>query len=346
LCTLKKDEPHGKDVGEKEEDSDELIVPVFLHGLQRWGENLERKNFISEKLDLFLQGLFMQLYHADLFEVLPTLEEGSVKLALMDLPYGRTRSPWDKGLNLKEFWEALKPVLALDAAVLLWADSHFQFKLFNSNPSWFKYLWIWEWEKSNGTGFFHAGKRPLLVHEFILVFHQKQPTFNPQLGVGKPYGGYESKEKKLGEIYGENTVSKHKKNDGTRQPRSVIKEFPSIETELMEEEPVTACPILYATTPKNKKGHPTPKPEDILRYLIRTYTNEGDVVLDACMGGGSTGLAALKEKRDFIGIEKNDTFYTLAEERINDWLTGGISPENIDERQMSLFKELENNGKD
>ena len=182
--------------------------------------------------------------------------------------------------------------------VVLTAAQPFTWRLCASNPELFRYELVWE--KPNGTNPLLVKKQPFRVHENILVFYDKQPTYNPQMTYGsKPYDGFKDNAKTLGEVYsGENgnkLISKHKKNtDGSRYPRSVQR------------------------FPQDRSGHPTKKPVSLFSWLIRTYTNSGDLVLDNTMGEGTTGVACVQENRHFIGIEKMEKYYRVAVQNIQE----------------------------
>lgn len=236
------------------------------------------------------------ILHGDCLELLPTIPDASVKLVLTDLPYGCTEAAWDIPLDLSALWAEFHRVCTPDAAVLMFADTKFMFTLQAANPAEFRYLWIWE--KTSATDFLNVHTKPLNCAEFILVFFKESAIYHPQMGKGKPYKAYEDSKMSCGNIYGK-TVSKHKANEGTRFPRQVLTQFP----------------ILKYPNSQADGDHPTQKPEALLRYFIRTYTDVGDTVLDVCMGTGSTGLAALKEERNFVGIEKEAAFFKLAESK-------------------------------
>jgi site-specific DNA-methyltransferase (adenine-specific) len=171
------------------------------------------------------------------------------------------------------------------------ASQPFTTTLISSNLKDFRYQWIWE--KPNGTNPFQAKIAPMKCHEDILVFYRKKPTYNPQMSAGTPYGGFSSETAKIGEVYG-SAKSKHRDNpEGTRYPRSVLK---------------------FA---QERLGlHPTGKPVPLMEYLVLTYTNPGETVLDNCMGSGTTGVAAYNTGRNFIGIEQDLTYFETAKNRI------------------------------
>lgn len=226
----------------------------------------------------------------DCLELLPTLEAASIDLILCDLPYGTTACKWDAVIPLDRLWTEWARVIKPTTPIVLTAAQPFTTVLAASKLDWFRYEWIWE--KPQGTNPLNARHMPLKAHENILVFFQKRGVYFPQMGVGKPIPGFKSDTALLGEVYGK-TRSMHRENLGTRYPRTVLR-FPQERTGL----------------------HPTQKPVDLMRYFIRTYSQPGDTVLDNTMGCGTTGVAAMMESRNFIGMELDEGYYTTAEQRI------------------------------
>lgn len=238
----------------------------------------------------------INLFMGDCFTVLPQIEDHSLDMILADLPYGTTACSWDSVLPLDKLWGEYKRVIKKNGAIILTAAQPFAWRLCASNPDWFKYEIIWE--KPNGTNPMLVKKQPFRTHENVLVFYQKQPTYNPQMTYGHSnYSGFYDDEKFIGEVYNgddKKLISKHKKNtDGSRYPRSVQK---------------------FA---QDRSGHPTKKPVELMAWLIRTYTNVGDTVLDNTMGEGTTGIACVKENRKFIGIELNANYFNTSVENIS-----------------------------
>ena len=225
----------------------------------------------------------------DCLEVMPNIPDKSIDMILCDLPYGTTACKWDTIIPFEPLWEQYERVTKDNGAIVLTASQPFTTVLINSNIKRFRYSWTWEKEK--GTNFLMAKKQPLKVHEDICVFSKKQTVYNPQMTEGKPY--IRSDKGDSGEVTGR--VKKvQTKNNGTRYPRSVI-QF------------------------KRETGlHPTQKPVALFEYLIKTYTNEGDLVLDNCMGSGTTGVACKNLNRNFIGIELDPEYFKIAEKRINE----------------------------
>jgi site-specific DNA-methyltransferase (adenine-specific) len=237
----------------------------------------------------------VNLHLGDCLDILPTLESNSVDLVLVDLPYGTTACKWDSIIPLDKLWEQYNRVCKNDGAMVFTAAQPFTTILASSNLENFRYEWIWE--KPQGTNPMNAKVMPLKSHENILVFYRKKPVYNPQMWYSTPYSGFSSDTSKIGEVYGK-AQSKHRDNpDGSRYPKTVLK-F------------------------KQEKGlHPTQKPVELMEYLIKTYTNEGDTVLDNTMGSGTTGVACVNTGRKFIGIESDPDYFKLAEERIGNTVT-------------------------
>ena len=233
----------------------------------------------------------VDLLYGDCLKLLPNLLDNSIDMLLVDLPYGTTACKWDSVLPLDKLWEQYNRVCKKDAAMVFTAAQPFTTVLASSNISNFRYEWIWE--KPQGTNPMNSKIMPLKAHENILVFYRIKPTYNPQMWYSTPYSGFSSDTAKIGEVYGQQQ-SKHRDNpEGSRYPKTVLK-F------------------------KQEMGqHPTQKPVKLMEYLIKTYTNEGDTVLDNTMGSGTTGVAAVDTGRNFIGMENNRDYYQTAENRIN-----------------------------
>jgi site-specific DNA-methyltransferase (adenine-specific) len=228
-----------------------------------------------------------QLIVDDTFAAMARIPDNSIDMILADLPYGTTAAHWDSLLDLDLLWSEYRRVARENAAIILTAAQPFTWKLCASNPSEFRYELIWE--KPNGTNPMLAKKQPMRCHENILVFYRRQPTYNPQMTSGAPYCGFASTTKGLGEVYGKDTRSRHRSNpEGTRYPRSVQK------------------------FKQDRSGHPTKKPVDLFRWLIRTYSNESDTILDNTCGEGTTVIAAALENRNAIGIDANAEYIARA----------------------------------
>jgi site-specific DNA-methyltransferase (adenine-specific) len=232
----------------------------------------------------------MELLLGDCLELLPQIADESVDMILCDLPYGTTACSWDSIIPLNKLWEQYHRICKPNAAMVFTAAQPFTTILAASNLQNFRYEWIWE--KPQGTNPMNAKVMPLKSHENILIFYRKKPTYNPQMWYSTPYSGFSSDKSTIGEVYG-NQQSKHRDNpDGSRYPKTVLK-F------------------------KQEKGlHPTQKPVALMEYLIKTYTNPDEVVLDNTMGSGTTGVACMNTQRKFIGIESDEKYYKIAKERI------------------------------
>jgi len=226
----------------------------------------------------------------DCLDILPTLSGNSVDMVMVDLPYGTTACKWDSIISLDFLWKQYNRICKDDAAMVFTAAQPFTTTLASSNIDNFRYEWIWE--KPQGTNPMNAKVMPLKSHENILVFYRSKPTYNPQMWYSTPYSGFSSDVSKIGEVYG-SQKSKHRDNpEGSRYPKTILK---------------------Y----KQEKGlHPTQKPVGLMEYLIKTYTNEGDIVLDNTMGSGTTGVACMNCNRNFIGIESDKKYFDIAKERI------------------------------
>lgn len=233
----------------------------------------------------------VNLLLGDCLELLPTIADNSVDMLLVDLPYGTTACKWDSIIPLDKLWEQYNRICKENAAMVFTAAQPFTTILAASNIQNLKYEWIWE--KPQGTNPMNAKVMPLKSHENILVFYRKKPTYNPQMWYSTPYSGFKSETAKIGEVYGKQQ-SKHRDNpEGSRYPKTILK-F------------------------KQEKGlHPTQKPVDLMEYLVKTYTNEGDTVLDNTMGSGTTGVACVNTNRNFIGIESDTNYFAKAKERID-----------------------------
>lgn len=232
----------------------------------------------------------LQLFQGDCLELMPRLAPASVDLVLCDLPYGVTaRNAWDAVIPFAPLWAEYNRVGR--GAVVLTATQPFAAALLMSNPAAFKYEWVWR--KQQGTGFLNAKKQPLRSHEQVLVFYRAQPTYNPQMTEGTAYKRSKARAEVASTDYGKH-VDINREKGPERYPLTIV-EF------------------------NTERGyHPTQKPVALMEYLIRTYTNPGDTVLDNCMGSGTTGVACVRTGRKFIGIEKDEIYFKIAEKRIRE----------------------------
>jgi len=245
-----------------------------------------------------------KIYKGDCLDLMPIhIKDKTIDLIFADLPYGTTNCKWDSNINLTELWNEYKRVLKDTGVVLLFAQTPFDKVLGASNLKMLRYEWIWE--KTQATGHLNAKKMPMKAHENILVFYNKLPTYNyiKTKGHVRKVASKKSRDKciertneKESYLYNKQDVSKNKGYDSTeRYPRSVLK-FPS---------------------DKQKSSlHPTQKPIDLLKYMIKTYSNPGDLVLDNVAGSGSTGLACKELGRNFILMEKEENYYKTCINRL------------------------------
>ena len=234
----------------------------------------------------------IELWHGDCLELMKDIPDGSVDMVLCDLPYGTTRNKWDSVIPLDSLWKEYKRVVKKNGAIVLFAQTPFDKILGASNLDMLKYEWIWE--KSQGTGHLNAKKMPMKSHENILVFYRQLPTYNPQWEWGKPYTATYSTHSTN---YGKQKDNVTTVSDGRRYPKDVLR-FGKAETD--------------------KHLHPTQKPVALLEYLIKTYTDGGETVLDNSMGSGSCGVACVNTNRHFIGIELDEGYFNIAKKRIEE----------------------------
>ena len=233
------------------------------------------------------------LLFGDCLERMKEIPDGSVDLILVDLPYGTTQNKWDSVIDLEAMWEQLNRICKPNTAKLMFAQTPFDKVIGCSNLKELKYEWIWE--KTTATGHLNTKKMPMKAHENILVFYDKLPTYNPQKTTGhKPANSY-TKHQDDGSNYGETKVGISGVGQTDRYPRSVQ---------------------VLKTDKQKASLHPTQKPVGLLEYMIKTYTNENEIVLDFTFGSGSTGIACLNTNRKFIGIEMDDEYFDIAKNRI------------------------------
>lgn len=235
-----------------------------------------------------------RIYQRDCIEGMRMLPDKSIDMILCDLPYGTTRNKWDSVIPLDEMWAQYERIIKDNGAIVLTAQTPFDKVLGASNLKLLRYEWIWQ--KDAGTGFLNAKKMPLKDHENVLVFYKKTPTYNPQMTDGK---AYTTKKAHHGSNYGKDVVDEVVTvNEGKRYPKTVQK-----------------------FNRDKDKVHPTQKPIDLFAYLIRTYTNEGEIVLDNCMGSGTTAVAAVRTNRRFIGFELESEYIEIANKRLDNEIT-------------------------
>ena len=233
----------------------------------------------------------ISLHQGDCLELMRDIPDGSIDMVLCDLPYGTTaRNKWDCVLPYEDLWRQYERIIKQTGAICLFSQLPFDKTLAVSNMKMLRYEWIWK--KTQGTGHLNAKRMPMKAHENILVFYKSLPTYNPQFREGTPYTCQSGR----GSTNYREQKSVLTQNDGFRYPLDVL-EF------------------------KSDKGlHPTQKPVALLEYLVKTYTNPGDLVLDNCMGSGSTGVACVNTGRRFIGMELEPGYFGIAEKRIQEAL--------------------------
>ncbi len=257
------------------------------------------------------------LYHGDCLDILPTLEAGSVDAIITDLPYGTTACAWDEIIPFAPMWENVKQVLKPRGAFVTTASQPFTSKLVMSNLDWFRYELIWE--KDKATGHLDAERRPMRKHENIILFSANGNTYNPQIKLKAPENIRPISRRAPSDNYGAYNES---------APRGIP---------LSMSYPLSVVKI--NTTNIGERGlHPTQKPVALMEYLIRTYTNPGDTVLDFTMGSGTTGVACMRTGRNFIGIELDAEYYRIAETRIRNAAGEFVLTDNERERgQLPLW---------
>lgn len=239
-----------------------------------------------------------EIYKGDCLELMPKfVDNKSVDMIFCDLPYGTTNCRWDSVIDLPKLWSEYERIIKDNGVILLFAQTPFDKVLGASNLKLLKYEWIWE--KTQATGHLNAKKMPMKAHENILVFYKKLPTYNPQKTNGhKPINSYTKyiKTQNNTEIYGEMKREISGGGETDRYPRSVI---------------------TFASDKQKSCLHPTQKPLSLIEYMIKTYTNEGDLILDNTCGSGTTLFGAAKLKRNYIGIEKEEKYYNITIKRLS-----------------------------
>lgn len=237
-----------------------------------------------------------KIHLGDCLELMKEIPDKSIDMILCDLPYGTTKLKWDSIIPFDKLWEQYERIIKGNGAIVLFGTEPFSSKLRASNLTLFKYDWYWR--KSKPVGFANAKKMPLKEVETISVFYKKLPTYNPQNIV------------KINRVNNNSTKTQKGNNlsalnGGSFKTNSYVQEYTNYPRQVLE----------FGV--EGKPLHNTQKPIALLEYLIKTYTNEGDVVLDNCIGSGTTAVACINTKRNFIGIEKEEKYYNIADERIN-----------------------------
>ncbi|MFX0211425.1 MAG: DNA-methyltransferase [Candidatus Hodarchaeota archaeon] len=231
-----------------------------------------------------------KIYNMDCIEGMKQLDDNSIDMILCDLPYGKTEYYWDSIISLDALWEQYKRIIKNNSAIVLTASQPFASKLVISNLNWFRYELIWD-KINSYMNYPHANKMPLQRHENILIFYKRLPTYNPQFSKGKPYIATRSGGNK--HLEGDRLQSEDSINKGVRYPFSII---------------------TFKADINRIIG--TQKPLSLFEYLIKTYSNAGDIVLDNCMGSGTTAVACKRLNRRFIGFEINKEYYDISLQRL------------------------------
>lgn len=253
-----------------------------------------------------LDAVLNQVFNEDGLEGMKRIPDKSVDMILCDLPYGTTACKWDTIIPFDKLWEQYERIIKDNGAIVLTAAQPFTSQLIVSNQKLFKYQWYWN--KNKVTGFANAKKQPLRNVEDVVVFYKKLPTYNPQ-GLERV-----NKLKRNGTSVGGETLRTNlAESAGKGQLRTAGATYTQEFTNYPRQTLTISC--------EKKTFHPTQKPVALFEYLIKTYTNDGDVVLDNCMGSGTTAIACLNTNRNYIGFELDETYHTLLTERINAHIT-------------------------
>lgn len=232
----------------------------------------------------------------DCLDVMKTIEDNSIDMILCDLPYGTTNCKWDEIIPFDLLWNEYYRITKDNAAIVLFSTQPFTTKMISSNMNDFRYCLVWD--KIRAAGFLNANRMPLKQHEDICVFYKKLPTYNPQKYLDKPYDKTKYNGKELDKNVLGSYTSKSSKNNGERFPKSILK--------------------FSQNWKRQDQQHPTQKPELLLEWLIKTYTNECEKVLDNTMGSGSTMVACVSTNRNGIGIEKDENYFNIAKKRVEE----------------------------
>ena len=244
-----------------------------------------------------------KLYKGDCLELMKNIRDKSIDCIICDLPYGVTsKNKWDTIIPYEPLWKEYKRIIKDNGPIILFGQDKFTAKTILSNEKMHRYNLIWN--KVLTSGFLNAGRMPLREHEDIMIFYRKLPTYNPQFTEGKPLHGMGEKFKKVknnnnnyNDFNSCNNPSANREGDTKKYPKSIL---------------------TFPRPASSKMLHPTEKPVELLEYLIKTYSNENDVILDNCMGSGSTGVAALNTNRRFVGIELDEKYFNIAVDRLKD----------------------------
>ena len=273
-----------------------------------------------------------KIYNEDCLIGMRNIPDKSIDCIICDLPYGvlnrnNPSAQWDNIIPFEPLWEQYKRVIKDNGAIVLFAQGMFTAQLMMSNPKLWRYNLIWD-KINRATGFLNANRCPLRIHEDIVVFYKSQPTYNPQFTFGqvnhkRDGAGNGYKQSKSGDIWKDDERTERRRYVLTKRRRDGVSgarnrcygNFAVTETKITNEKYPTSIIRVDKEHDRNYH-HPTQKPVNLIRWLIRTYTNEGDLVLDNCMGSGTTAVACIKEKRHFIGYEITKDYFDIAQERI------------------------------
>ena len=239
-----------------------------------------------------------QLINGDCLEEMKNISDKSIDMILCDLPYGTTKNKWDCIIPFDKLWEQYNRVIKDNGAIVLFGNGIFTAELIISNKKMWRYNLVWD--KVLPSGFLNAKKMPMRNHEDVCVFYKKLPTYNPQMWIGE-------------ECHSRGNVIGKSQKDFSRNTN--YGDFSAVETEGNLKYPKSI--LTFSKPHPSISIHPTQKPVELLEWLIKTYTNEGETVLDNCMGSGSTGVACVNTNRKFIGIELDKDYFIIAKDRIN-----------------------------
>ena len=242
----------------------------------------------------------IELLQGDCLELMKDVPDGSVDMIVTDLPYQKTKNKWDTMMPLDLLWSHYERVIKDTGAIVLFGQDTFTAKVMLSNEKIHRYNLIWQ--KDRPTGFLNAKRMPLRSHEDIMVFYKKLPTYNPQFwegeplhGMGKKFREWANENNNYGKFDSQNNPSALREGDTKKYPRSVL-----------------------SFTRPHPPIHPTEKPVKLIEWLIKTYSNKGDIILDSCMGSGTTGVACKNLERNFIGMELDEEYFNIAKKRIEE----------------------------
>ena len=241
-----------------------------------------------------------KIYNEDCLEGMKRIPDGSVDMILCDLPYGTTACKWDSIIPFEPLWEQYERVIKDNGAIVLTASQPFTSALVMSNPKMFRHQWIWN--KRMGSNFFNVKSQPLKIHEEVVVFSKKRAFYNPIMRLGKKRVKGSDKQYSGDNVLGDYKKTKTKNN--LYYPVSILD---------------------FSNANRTNKVHPTQKPVSLFEYLIKTYTNEGETVLDNCIGSGTTAIASMRTGRNYIGFELDEEYYKVAEQRVEDELRDNLT---------------------